>query len=482
MHTFAVLKGTVGRISLALLMIACCTAFREPDSILAPRPVYAASQILCVNKGGGATTAPCVNTTAYTTIQAAVDAASADDEIRLAAGTYSGVGSSDVNINTALTISGGYTSSNWSNPTATTDTVIDGGNLQPGFEIFFVDVTMRRLRITHGRNSGSSGGGITANLGGNHTLTLIDCVVVANSAQSSGGGVFAVGGSAILTRTQIISNTAGEDGGGFYGLQLTMTDSLIAGNVATRHAGGLHATFTALTRTRIQANIAGGDGGGIAANSSELGNTIVLTSSQVISNTAGGSGGGIFLSAYEGNRLTNSVLADNRAQTAGDQLFIYGDDFAQQVSLSNMTIASARLSPHAAIEIGGLTPNSASLSLVNTAVTSHTIGIARSDGTSLRGDYNAFFGNTTNQRVGLISTTLPFTHVVSLNPRFVDPIDHDYHLQTTSPLIDAGDPSRNYNGQRDIDNELLPEGKQADIGADEQYSHDRELYLPLVRR
>ena len=70
-------------------------------------------QVLCVDDNGGATDAPCANPTAFTTIQAAVNAAAGGDEIRVAAGSY-GATTFDKN----LTVRGGYAGGpgGWSTP------------------------------------------------------------------------------------------------------------------------------------------------------------------------------------------------------------------------------------------------------------------------------------------------------------------------------------------------------------------------------
>jgi serine/threonine protein kinase len=51
------------------------------------------------------------------------------------------------------------------------------------------------------------------------------------------------------------------------------------------------------------------------------------------------------------------------------------------------------------------------------------------------------------------------------DPAFVDPENRDFHLQPTSPVRDAADPTANL--KRDIDGDTRPAGGRSDMGADE---------------
>src|SRR2546423_1362215 len=89
MHRQTIRVGIVSRLAIATLLITILFIADGRLSIpFAARPVYAASRTFCVNLAGGQTHAPCTNRTAYTTIQAAIDASRTGDEIRIATGTY----------------------------------------------------------------------------------------------------------------------------------------------------------------------------------------------------------------------------------------------------------------------------------------------------------------------------------------------------------------------------------------------------------
>ena len=79
-----------------------------------PQAAHAQGTIRYVAPGGDCGTAsPC-----YSTVQEAVDAAQAGDEVRVAAGTYIGINdygglAQVIYITKSLTIQGGYTTDNW---------------------------------------------------------------------------------------------------------------------------------------------------------------------------------------------------------------------------------------------------------------------------------------------------------------------------------------------------------------------------------
>lgn len=66
-------------------------------------------------------------------------------------------------------------------------------------------------------------------------------------------------------------------------------------------------------------------------------------------------------------------------------------------------------------------------------------------------DYNDFRGNHPDYGGG----TLPGVHDLSVDPRFQNPSENDYHLRSDSPCIDAGDPGPIYND---------PDGSRNDMG------------------
>ncbi|HIJ53138.1 MAG TPA: hypothetical protein HPP66_08300 [Planctomycetes bacterium] len=84
--------------------------------------------------------------------------------------------------------------------------------------------------------------------------------------------------------------------------------------------------------------------------------------------------------------------------------------------------------------------------------------------------YNNLYNNQENYHIDSPPTPLDLTGVngnISVSPLFVDYEDGDFHLQSISPCINAGDPEGDYSGQTDIDGEPRVMGCGVDIGADE---------------
>jgi hypothetical protein len=84
--------------------------------------------------------------------------------------------------------------------------------------------------------------------------------------------------------------------------------------------------------------------------------------------------------------------------------------------------------------------------------------------------YNNIYDNQENYHIDSPPTPLDLTGVngnISINPLFVDYENGNFHLQSISPCINAGDPEGDYSGQTDIDGEPRVMGCGVDIGADE---------------
>ena len=159
-------------------------------------PTRAQSTTLYVAPGGDCGgVVPC-----YGTIQAAVDAASGGDIVKVAQGVYTGTGFQVVHISKAITVSGGFTRTNWSNPNPDGQpSVIDAEDVPRRRGIFIetgddpgVSVSLDALIVQRGHTGTmADGGGIYVSTG---TVTIHSCTIRDNFATGSstggGGGFF----------------------------------------------------------------------------------------------------------------------------------------------------------------------------------------------------------------------------------------------------------------------------------------------------
>ncbi|MBR4170230.1 MAG: C10 family peptidase [Kiritimatiellae bacterium] len=304
--------------------------------------------------------------TSKASIQAAVDASSADDIVVVADGRYEPISTANKAI-TIQSLNGPETtfidgSLQWARgvtnrcamlvgiKTNETDTVLVGFTLVNGMPPNTNDTsyvlssgggslggTLRDCVLTN--NVAKNGGGacrsilencmVSGNVakfgGGTYHGSLADCTVAENSSTSSGGGIYALSDT-VVTNCTISGNWGGTYGGGVYAYAKssligctitnnaagssgggcnggTLSDCLIAGNTATTMGGGTY-TATALTRCTVTNNVAGTYGGGCYKGT--------LSFCIVTGNRAGKSGGGT-----SGAVLTDCTVAGNTATESG---------------------------------------------------------------------------------------------------------------------------------------------------------------------
>jgi CSLREA domain-containing protein len=239
------------------------------------------------------------------------------------------------------------------------------------------NLAMSGLTLQGGKTLEFGQGGGMLVLGGTASLTRVR--VTGNVGTSGGGGLTVSGGglpgNLTLTRCTIDTNTTGAmgQGGGLLNLasNLTVYDSTIADNVATRSTGGGIANIDVaarpnppavlrVIRSTIAGNVAGdpsrtslneGVGGGI----SNSGGRLMLTNSTVTGNEAipsfaegfgelpgTGRGGGVYHQLLlgddpnDGTTIVNSTIAYNVALT-GSQL--YGDEEVHPLRVANTLVA-----------------------------------------------------------------------------------------------------------------------------------------------
>jgi hypothetical protein len=271
----------------------------------------------------------CPSGCAFTTVQAAIDAADPGSAIRLCPGRYAG----HVTVAKNLTLLGAGAERSF----------LDGGDEESPLAVLnvakAVTVEARALTI-RGGNSGDLGGGV-ANEG---TLTLDGVGVTANRAKLNGGGIVnRVGATLTVTDSSVSGNKAGSQGGGLF----------IAGGDVTLSESQLETNEAGLTQA--------GQGGGIFM----LAGALRLNGSQVTANKAGLQGGGLFILAGA-MTLNESQVTGNKAMeeaSEGGGLFISGGAVA---------LNGTRVRSNTAAAGGGIYRSGGTITIESESVTGNT--------------------------------------------------------------------------------------------------------------
>jgi M6 family metalloprotease-like protein len=357
----------------------------------------------------------CANSAApCATVQHAVDGADIGGEIRIAAGTYTGLPgiTQTVYISKSIILRGGYTPSNWNTPYPLTQTTtLDAQNARRVIYIASGQPVVEGLRLINGNATGlggawgDGGGGIYVNSGASPTIR--NCII-ANSTAYHGGGIFLTQNNATLEGNIIISNTA----------------SLYGGGAISLYADGN--TYT--------------------------GNIIRANHSQ--------DGGGLYLYGSEA-RLINNVITDNDVEWNGSGVYVR--NAAPQLWHTTIARNTAQWGSSSGIYLEGSTPT-----LINTILVGHDIGVyanASSTATLTATVWGSGVWANTLDTSGGGSVSIGTANIHG-DPAFVSATTGDYHLTQASAAIDQGAPS---DVDTDIDNQARPNGSVSDIGADEWY-------------
>ena len=282
--------------------------------------------------------------------------------------------------------------------------------------------------VLSGNFAVSAGGGA---LGG----TLINCLISSNYARGGGGT-----SSAILKNCHLVGNSAFSSGGGASGGSLE--DCILVGNLCPPGSGGGAAQAT-LTRCLLMTNSAVGGGGAQACtinHSVFTGNSAAdggaASGCTVMNSTFVGNSATLHGGAASGSSMNNCLLTQNAAQFGGGAYVSF---------LTNCTVVGNSSSSY-----GG---GSYSSSLNNSIV------------------YGNSAANSSNydssDRLNFCCTSpLPTNGVGNFDrdPLFVDAGTGNLRLQFTSPCIDAGQ-NAYVSASTDLDGRLRIVGGTVDLGA-----------------
>ncbi len=225
-----------------------------------------------------------------------------------------------------------------------TAVTVDGLELTRCFQLTHANAVLSDLTVSNGVFNPGNGGGaymtggtitncIFSNGGANrgagvylNSGLMTDCLVVSNTAGNEGGGVYIIGSSAVLRGSTILGNTAYYSGGGVFATNCLVTNCLVAGNGTIYNNGNYGAGGAALgglaklANCVISNNWAPSSARG--AGMTMLGNA-TASWCHVVGNTNANTGGGIFLRS-EYNLVEHCVVAANVASTIGGGIYVIG--------------------------------------------------------------------------------------------------------------------------------------------------------------
>lgn len=430
-------------LALALLWMAGCYGAGSAAPSSDPYSTYyVAPSADC----GGQT--PC-----FASLQAAVDAADApDDIIKVAGGVYTDIHVRNgitqvVYISKTVLLYGGYAPGNWTTP-------------YPQEYPSRLDARGRGRVMT-------IAGSIQPQVAG-FDITGGDAHGLPGGFGSQGGGLYVLNASAHLEANRIFDNQAA-DGGGLYldHSPSQVLNNTIFSNTATRSGGGglyLYWSNAALLQNAILSNTAS-LGGGLLVDISD----ITLEANLLRANVGTTHGGGLYF-WYSHSTLSNNILAANQGGL-GSGMYVTG---GSQLNVFHATLADNGGPAGSGIVLNAIGSLSSTVAMTNTILTGHFQGIVLLSPQTTATLEATLWGNQVDWSSS--GTLLTGTVNVWGNPAFIAPGQGNYHISPASAAVDAGVPSRL---SLDIDLDPRPTGNGYDLGADETWVG---VYLPLLRR
>ncbi|HET9281327.1 MAG TPA: choice-of-anchor D domain-containing protein [Candidatus Angelobacter sp.] len=282
---------------------------------------------------------------------------------------------------------------------------------------------------------------------------IIEDNVIANNQGCQAGGIMVSSGSPIIRRNTITNNVqfcSGAVSAGGIAVagqgNVQILNNTITGNQTAPgvQAGGIRTDAfgtTTITGNKIQNNFADAEGGGIFANGSD-----VIIADNLITGNSASAGGGIQIFPGSNAVLVNNTVAFNKAQQ-GAQLAL--DGMAGTVSLFNNLFYDLTGNGAIFCSVAGFTGFPPA---------------QNNDAISFAGDPA---GPPAAAYTGSCSDQTGLNGNIQVSPQFIDPVNADFHLSPSSPLVDAG-------------NSAAPDLPAQDLDGNPRIAAGSNLCLPIV--
>lgn len=378
-----------------------------------------------------------------------------------------------------VTITGGSIISNTAGTVACT-TCTGGGIYKVGSS----NLTLTNVNVSNNKILGTSASAAGAGINNSGGSLIINGGVISNNVvsylTSNGGGIFHAGpGSATISGTLIVSNTAGFGGGIGNGNSVAMTvmNATIISNTA-RFGGGisnLPSGLLTVSGTWIQANIATVYGGGITSDG-----PLTITNSTVSLNQTTGSPGGGGIYTDSPMTITNSTISSNQSSSDGGGIYAN----SSFVVLRHVTLAN-----NSAGGVGGGISNLNVFTATNSIIAGNPSPSSSPDcnGTIGSGGYN-LLSNNIGCTFTAAGTDQVGTNAIPINPKLSalgswGGTTQTHGLISGSPALNKIPNATNGCGTTYTTDQrgfARPQNSLCDIGAFEGVLNG--LYLPLIFR